>query len=268
MKYSFMTFSTPDLTFQEIAEVARKYGYNGVELRTECNHRHDVELTTPFEKMNVIKQQVKSYGVEISCLALGSYLANPKEFNLEKNIAYLKLASFIGAPCVRVFGGRISEGVTRDQAKRHLIQSFRELAPIAKEEGVYVCLESHDDWCNPDDIAEVMKEVDHPNVAVNWDISHTLRLGGKTPEYTFQLLQPWIRHVHFHDTLLTTSKYHQRPMGQGEIDHVVPLKLLKNSGYDGYLSGEWFYEIDNWEPYDIHLPREIAMMRSYEAIGV
>jgi sugar phosphate isomerase/epimerase len=266
MKYSFMSFSTPNLTFQEIAEVARKYGYKGVELRTESNHRHEVELTTSFEKLNLIKQQIKSYGVEISCIALGSYLANPNQFNLEKNINYIRLASFMGVPCLRVFGGVISEGVTREEAKKYLVQSFRELAPIAKEEGVYICLETHDDWCNPDDIAEVMKEVDHPNAAVNWDISHTLRLGGKTPEYTFKLLQPWIRHVHFHDSLLT-KKYHQRPMGQGEIDHVVPLKLLKNSTYSGFLSGEWFSEMDNWEPYDIHLPREIAMMRTYEETG-
>ena len=32
------------------------------------------------------------------------------------------------------------------------------------------------------------------------------------------------------------------------------------SDYQGYLSGEWI----GWEPYDVHLPRELATMKGYE----
>ena len=32
--------------------------------------------------------------------------------------------------------------------------------------------------------------------------------------------------------------------------------------YDGYISGEWI----NWEdPYEVHLPRELATLKRYES---
>jgi hypothetical protein len=38
------------------------------------------------------------------------------------------------------------------------------------------------------------------------------------------------------------------------------VQLLRAAGYDGYLSGEWI----DWEPCEVHLPRELATMRVYE----
>jgi len=36
---------------------------------------------------------------------------------------------------------------------------------------------------------------------------------------------------------------------------------LRTIPYEGYLSGEWI----NWsDPYEAHLPRELATMKSYE----
>jgi sugar phosphate isomerase/epimerase len=51
------------------------------------------------------------------------------------------------------------------------------------------------------------------------------------------------------------------PIGQGAYDHRRVLELLQAEGYDGYLSGEWI----NWEPYEVHLPRELATLKQYEA---
>jgi len=35
------------------------------------------------------------------------------------------------------------------------------------------------------------------------------------------------------------------------------MALLHNHGYAGYLSGEWI----NWEPHEVHLPRELATLQ-------
>ncbi len=72
----------------------------------------------------------------------------------------------------------------------------------------------------------------------------------------FSTLKPWVQHVHFHDG---TSEG-LVPIGTGTIDHKLALELLSGVGYSGYLSGEWI----KWEPYQVHLPREIATMKAYE----
>jgi hypothetical protein len=49
-------------------------------------------------------------------------------------------------------------------------------------------------------------------------------------------------------------------MGEGEIDHKRALALALQAGYQGYLSGEWI----DWHPWEIHLPRELSVLRRYE----
>lgn len=260
MKYAFMSFSAPQLSFQELTATARRYGYDGVELRIDANHAHGVGLTTSPEHLALIRAECESSGVSIPCLALSLRLANPMESAVEAAGAYLKLAAQIGAPRVRVFGGQIPKGISREESQAFLIRSLRQLASIAETEGVTVCIETHDDWCDPDRMAEIMSEVGHPNIAITWDVMHTLRRAGRSPDYTFQRLKSWIRHIHFHDGLLTLEKLQFRPVGEGEIDHAEIVRILLKAGYDGYISGEWI----NWEPYEDHLPREVAKMRQYE----
>ena len=48
------------------------------------------------------------------------------------------------------------------------------------------------------------------------------------------------------------------PVGQGDIDHAAALRCLKQSGYDGAVSGEWI----QWEPHEVPLPRELALLRA------
>ncbi len=49
-------------------------------------------------------------------------------------------------------------------------------------------------------------------------------------------------------------------MGTGQIDHKQVIELLATTEFDGFLSGEWI----DWEPYETHLPREVAVLRGYE----
>ena len=40
MKYSFMSFSCPELKLEEILKLAQKYGYEGIEPRIGSGHKH------------------------------------------------------------------------------------------------------------------------------------------------------------------------------------------------------------------------------------
>ena len=56
------------------------------------------------------------------------------------------------------------------------------------------------------------------------------------------------------------GKLELRPIGEGIIDHKRAAQILKEANYSGYLSGEWI----GWEPYEVHLPRELAKMKEIE----
>lgn len=263
MKYSFMSFSCPELPLEEMLAAAKQFGYDGVEPRTSAKHKHGVEPETTSKERAEIRRKVAAGGIALSCIATSHQYANPAaaRAQVEGTIKSAQLAADVAAPRIRVFGGLLPQGVGRDQAIASLADCLTEISKAIEKLPVTVCLETHDDWCDPTHVAEVMRRVSRPNIAVNWDIMHPVFRAGKTIEESFKTLKPWIRHVHFHDGITEGEGLRLMPVGMGRVDHRRAVQLLKQSGYDGYLSGEW----SGWEPYEQCLPRELAEMRRYEA---
>jgi len=260
MKYSFMTFSTAELSLAENLEVAKRYGYDGIEPRLDCGHGHGVEVDTSAEQRAGIRKQFEDAGVALACLATSLKYADQAATAemLEQTHARIDLAGDVGAPAIRVFGGQIPEGVTREQAIDLLVDSLGKVADHAGERGVTLCFETHDDWCTPSHVAAVLARVGHPAIAANWDIMHPVRRCNATIDEAFETLKPWIRHLHLHDGAKDGGLL---PIGEGIIDHRRTIELLMTmEGFAGYLSGEWI----NWEPFEVHLPRELATLRRYE----
>ena len=262
MKYSFMSFSCPELTLAEMLALAERYGYDGIEPRIEAGHKHGIEMSTGPEKRRTLAQMAADSPVALCCVATSRQYADPAatKQQIQDTLRCIDLAADVSSPRLRVFGGPIAKGVDRQQAIDLLIKSFLAVADHAQQRGVTLCVETHDDWCNPDHLAEVMRRVNHPAIAVNWDVMHPVRAAKWTVDRSFETLKPWIRHLHVHDGTQDLEKLELLPMGQGDIDHRRAIQLLHTISYDGYLSGEWI----NWEPYEAHLPRELATMKRYE----
>ena len=261
MKYAFMSFSTPALKLGETLAVAARYGYEGIEPRLDADHAHGIEVATSAEDREEICAIAADSPVELCCLATSLTYADPAKTTemIEGSHARIDLAGDLGVPTLRVFGGKMGEGLEREAAIDLVADSLGQVADHAGEREVVLCMETHDDWCDPAHVAAVMERVSHPAVAVNWDIMHPVRSAGKSMDEAFEALNPWIRHLHIHDGT-TGGKLTFAAIGTGGIDHRRALELLLPTGYDGYLSGEWI----GWEPHDLHLPREVQVMRGYE----
>jgi len=259
MKYAFMTFSTPEMELAPVLALARELGYDAIEVRVTADHKHGLEPDATPEQRAAARDAIRASGVPICCVATSCQFANPakREEHVQQALRCIDLAADVGAATIRVFGGQLPEGLTREAAVEQVAEALTRLTDRARERGVTVCMETHDDWCNPDHVAAVMQRVDDPAVGVNWDIMHPVRRGDSTMDAAFETLKPWIGHVHFHDG---------KPgeglclIGQGDIDHRRAVELLQGMGYDGYLSGEWI----NRGPHEDYLAAELATMKGYE----
>jgi sugar phosphate isomerase/epimerase len=261
MKYSFMTFSCPQLTLDEALALAKRIGYDGVEPRLVSNHKHGIEVDIDAAKRKEVKSKFEDSGIAAACVATSCRFADPanSEQMAEMASRAVDLAADIGSSCIRVFGGQIGGGLSREEAIDLVAKSLLSIADHAGDRGVAVCMETHDAWCDPKNVAAVMEKVNHPAIAVNWDIMHPVRTNNTSVEESFETLKPWIKHMHVHDGEKGTGKL--APIGEGFIDHKTGVKLLQSISYDGFLSGEWI----NWaDPYEVHLPRELATLKSYE----
>jgi sugar phosphate isomerase/epimerase len=261
VKYAFMTFSTPELDLERVLALARELGYDAIEARVSSGHKHGIEPDAPAKKRQDARRAIEKSSVPICCVATSCRFADPAtaQENVEQALRCIDLAADVGSSRIRVFGGQLPQGMSREEAVEQVAGALGKLADRARQRGVTVCMETHDDWCNPAHVAQVMKRVNAPAIAVNWDIMHPIRRGGATMDSAFQTLKPWILHCHFHDGT-ATEPHHLTRIGEGVIDHKQAVKLLQGMRYDGYLSGEWI----NFGPYEDYLAGELATMKSYE----
>lgn len=266
MKYAFMTFSCPDLDLQQTLDVAKQIGYDGIEPRIVADHQHGIEVDIDADARAEIRQVVFDSGIALACIATSCMFADPatQMENVEVARKAIDLAADLGSPAIRVFGGKIGNGLGRQQAINLVAASLSQVSGQAADRGVIVCMETHDDWCDPNHVVQIMERVNSPAVAVNWDIMHPVRTGIATMDEAFAVLKPWIRHVHIHDARVDADgkpTVDFVPIGEGYVDHARAIANLLSTDYDGYISGEWI----NWaDPYEVHLRRELATVKGYE----
>lgn len=268
MKYSFMTFSTPGLSLDDVLKKARHLGYDGIEPRVEANHGHGIELSTSPAERKEIRQKFQDSGIANACLATSvRYLDDPEKNadHIEATKRYLELAAETGGARLRVFGGGHGSEEKDVFAARNipaLVDALGQVKEAAAAHAVLICLETHDYWCHPEHVATVMQQVDSPAVGVNWDIMHPVRTSGFTVERSFEILRPWIFHFHMHEGTTNREKLEFLNFGdpRGEYDHDLAIRLLHRDGFDGYMSGEWI----GWQDDKEHLERELNAIRKIE----
>lgn len=264
MKYSFMSFSTPDLDLKETLSLALKLGYDAVEPRIDAGHKHGIELSSSVEDRKVLKETIAESEIDIACLATSIGLVDAAKGKassdkLLRNILdCLELAESVGAPALRIFGGDLPENMDHEMCISEITEFFTtKLIPQVLDSPLALYLETHDHWTNPHHVAQLVEAVNWKGLQVNWDFMHTVGKGETSHPNSFDLFKENLAHVHVHDSQAEPFKW--LPIGEGEVEHLEPMRLLLENDYHGYISGEWI----DWKDPD-HLSREIKTLKKME----
>lgn len=262
MKYSFMSFSCPELSLREALELAGRLGYDGFEPRVASGHAHGIEPGMSAEQLSQAAAVAADSSVKLCCLATSVQLASRArlEANMDEARRALEVCARLGIPRMRVFGGPIDEGCTRGEAIEQVARALDTLSRELGDEDVCLCMETHDSWCEPAHVEAVMRSCRGRHVGVNWDVMHPVLTAHASVEEAFGLLRPYIRHAHVHGgTWLKDGSLKLLPMRESIIDHALAIRELRDMGYDGFVSGEWI----NWDRPG-YLSEELKTLRAYE----
>ena len=245
MRFGFMSSVAPGWTLDQLVAAAGEYGFEAVELRVEWGHAAAVELDATAAERREARRKLADAGIAVSCLALGARLAKPsaeeRAATVEQIARYAVLAADLGAPVLRVFGGPVPAGHTVAGLRDAAAETLGQAAARAAEYGVAPCLETHDHFNDPADVAHVVAGAGHPNVGVVWHASHHLRLGIPVAD-AYQALRPWVRHCHISEGARPGEERPADtpiPLGEGDGHVREVMRLLHADGYDGVLSWEW-----------------------------
>ena len=244
---AFSTLGCPAWDWPRILQFAHQHGFSAVELRG-LQGNMDLPSNAIFaaDRIARTKKEIRDHKLSIACVSSSAnlYIEDPDKRAKELADArrFIDLASTLGAPYVRVFGGKAQSDnapVPDDATKARVAAGLRELGQYAGPKSVTVIIESHDHFTSSATLKDVLKAADSEHVGLLWDAHHTFAASNEDPEFTVKELGPWIRHTHLKDSVGKGEdrKYVLTGTGNVPIEHQI--KALQSIGYKGFYCFEW-----------------------------
>ena len=238
MKLTISTLACPDWTLAQILDACAAAGVRGVDFRG-LGPEIDVTRLREFTlDLPLTLAEFRARGLEMPCLNTSVTLMSPSpqrwQEMLDEAHRYAQLAARSGTPFLRIFGGAIPKGMSRDEAVATARRHLRQIAKIARTHGTLPLLETHDVWSTSAAVRELLHEFAPSEAAVLWDVEHTCR-AGEAPGETIEALGRYVRHVHFKDSVRDDGKYVPKLLGEGDLPLRDAVRALKAIGYDGWI---------------------------------
>lgn len=235
MKLAFSTLGCPDWAIDDIIEAARTNGYDGVELR---HYQGSLDLAKTLGAfpggVPEFRRRFARAGIAICCLDSSVVLSDPDPSTTEGE-RMIELAMGLGAPYVRVFGGEVPTGESREKCLRRAADKLARLGKRAAQRGKRVLVETHDAFSSGAQVAELLDAAGDDGTGALWDLNHPVRQR-ESPEETARLIGGRTYHVHIKDSAEDGALV---PLGEGTIPLAELVGKLHAAGYAGYLSLEW-----------------------------
>ncbi len=165
------------------------------------------------------------------------------ELNRAMFLLFCEWAESWDIPYVRVFGGgNFGQAVTEAdfaEAVKNVIWWRKEKKQ--RNWRTEILLETHDAFSSSLPCAQLCEFLDEP-LGIIWDTHHTWRLAGESPAESWAQLGPWVRHVHFKDSVDEPSERHPYTYvlpGKGQMPLNEVMSLLRQKQFEGVVSLEW-----------------------------
>ena len=227
--YSYRDLLTKDkMTLEGFLDEAVSIGLDGVELTA-----YYFPETTP-QYLHHIKREAFVRGLDISGTAVGGNFSQPDEAGRRQQIEQVKQwlghSAALGSSVMRVFAGGQPEGVDRSTAEAWVRDGLADCAHVAADHGVILALENHGGLTGDADgiLALVEPFADDPWIGINLDFGN----------FTGSIYEQYRRCVPH--TVTTHAKVTVRQVeARQPVDYRKVVRLLRDAGYDGYLSIEF-----------------------------
>lgn len=267
---AFSTLGCPTWEWKKILDFASAHGFAAVELRgLEGNLDLPSHPIFAQERIEQTKREIQERRLKIACVSSSANLYISDQARRAKELAdarrFIDLASSLGAPCVRVFGGKAESDSSRlpdQETKARVASGLHELGDYAGPRSVQVLIESHDHFTASASLKDVLRAANSNHVGLLWDAHHTFADSNEDPEFTVQQLGTWMRHTHLKDSTGSGEDRKYVLTGRGNVPIQRQIESLRSIGYKGFYCFEWE---KLWHP-DLE-PPEIAIADFARVVG-
>lgn len=258
-------------------DVLGEYGAEGAELRGLWG----VNIAD-LDDHHVARAQkaLRAHGLKVSCLASPFYkcdiassdaavagrmhLASARGYDEQMDLLkrLCDLADAFETRFIRVFSFW-RRGELTEEVERHIVEAFAKPLEIAAARNVTLLLENeHACYLGTGvEIARVIKQVNHPNLAACWDPGNALAAHEVPYPVGYSAVRSHVAHVHIKDAKLVDGEPRWCVVGEGVVDYRGQFAALKADAYEGYVSLETHYIPQGGTPEEGSRPCLAAMNR-------
>lgn len=254
----------------EAAALSAEYGLQGLEIRS-INEKNPFQMNA--DDLREVKRVADDYGLAIAAVSAPMYKCDLSDLDTraqhEKAFrAMLETMQTWNTKLIRCFtffnahdGGACLERVA---------ELYQPIADLAEQAGMTVVLESEPS-VNTGNIATLvkfLKMVDRKSVQAVFDPGNEICDPDAPAPYPngYELLRPWLRHVHVKDMKHSSDSFLPAVIGEGDVDFAGIFASLRRDRYDGWLSLETHYRVVRMSEEDFVRPQGSSFSQGgYEA---
>jgi len=262
MKIAFTTLGCPDWDLETACSRGKEYGFDGVDFRGIKDEIDITKLPAFTTSIKETRKMIEDTGLSVSCISSSIRLCEleKREEYLEEAKRTIQVARELGSPNIRVFGQGNHKQQTKEEMAKTGRECMEEILELDGADKIQWLFETHDHWIKAADCRLILDGIPNPNLGALWDVGHTSRVGGETPQQSWTELKDRAGYIHLKDALHDTS--HPQAMkdgwryvipGEGQLPLTEAISLLKENGYSGWLL---FEHEKRWHP-DLLEPEEI-----------
>lgn len=266
MKFAVSSYSLSSLvskgekTEKELISLAKEIGFDGIEFA----EIHTPEGKDKSEYAKELKAECDRVGIEPVQYSVGADFIYGSDGDLEKEIERLKkevdIAVFLGVKGMRhdATGGYKDEERKYKgfpQALPRITEGYRAVTEYAEEKGIRTMIENHGYFCQDSDRVErIITGVAHKNFGALIDMGNFL-CADENPVTAVSRLAPFVSYLHakdFHvkngsefapcDGFFKTrggNYLRGAVLGHGNVPVYQVLSIIKDAGYNGYITLEF-----------------------------
>ncbi len=257
LKISLQVFSFNDLLrngtidLLEVVDFAAKHNFDAIDPTGYYFPGYPNVPTDDY--INEFKRKTFQLGLDISGTGIRNDFANPDQASRKADIELIKqwvvATAKLGIPHLRIFSGRNEhKGFSRDQVYEWMAKDIRECCDFGKKYGVMITLQNHNEFFKTaTEVDRLFEMVDSEWFGLNLDVASYRE---KDPYQEIEQSIPRAVTWQIKDHVYIDGE-------QTPTDYLKLFKLMKKSGYRGYLPLETLRA----DPYE-RVPVMLASVRA------
>ncbi len=262
MKYSVSSYSYSQLTSsgeyteKQLIALAKEMGFDGIEFA----EIHPPVGTDKLAYAEELRREAEKQEIAIVAYCIGANLLDDTDREIERLKGEVDVAAALGVPVMRhdASGGYGKEDRGQrgfNNALPEIVRGYKAVTEYAKTKGIRTCIENHGFFCQDSCRVEaIINGVADPNFGALVDIGNFL-CADEDPAVAVGNVAPYAFHVHAkdfhfkkgtefvpsHGFFMTRGGNYLRGavIGHGAVPVQQCLKILKNAGYNGYVTVEF-----------------------------